>query len=109
MRVRTSLFLLAAATGVSASAASAAVFNSGNLVVSFVNGHQNSAGNPRLDDFGATVSLREYNLGGILGNSVTFNDAGLSPTPLSHHEVLEAVAASAERLGRLLEGSMMRF
>lgn len=29
--------------------------------------------------------------------------AGLSATPLSHHEVLEAVAASAERLGRLLE------
>jgi purine-nucleoside phosphorylase len=29
--------------------------------------------------------------------------AGLSPTPLSHHEVLAAVAASAERLGRLLE------
>ncbi len=29
--------------------------------------------------------------------------AGLSATPLSHHEVLAAVAASAERLGRLLE------
>ncbi|MBX7103043.1 MAG: purine-nucleoside phosphorylase [Gemmataceae bacterium] len=29
--------------------------------------------------------------------------AGLSPTPLSHREVLEAVAASAGRLGRILE------
>lgn len=29
--------------------------------------------------------------------------AGLSATPLSHREVLEAVAASAEQLGRLLE------
>jgi purine-nucleoside phosphorylase len=29
--------------------------------------------------------------------------SGLSPTPLSHHEVLAAVAASADRLGRLLE------
>lgn len=29
--------------------------------------------------------------------------AGLSPTPLSHHEVLASVAASAESLGKLLE------
>jgi len=32
--------------------------------------------------------------------------AGLSPTPLSHHEVLQAVSASAERLGQLLDGAM---
>ncbi len=39
----------------------------------------------------------------VLGISLVTNAAaGISPTPLSHEEVLEAGAAAAERCGRLL-------
>ena len=34
---------------------------------------------------------------------IAYHAAGISPTPLSHHEVLAAVSASADRLGRVLE------